>query len=245
MKHAVLVCGIARSGTSAVSGALAAAGLPFGDGLKPRDWQNPNGNHEDAALSDLNTEILALFGMSWSTDLPLPEGWVDRPDVIAIVKRMEAEFEARFGDLPIFGLKDPRLVPLFALYARFLRDLGRQIHVITVSRNRREVLASIRKSGYYHRKFTVRRGRRLYRYYMTQIDRLRVDPGSQHVTYDALLADPTGTVERLIAGLPMAEVGLVPDVAAGAAFIDRALWRNRRPSLWSRLTAPFEQEPGA
>lgn len=240
-KHVVLVCGIARSGTSAVSGALAAAGLPFGDGLKPCDWQNPKGNHEDAVLSELNIELLKLLGASWSTDRPLPEGWIDRTDVACMAERMASEIDARFGALAIFGLKDPRLVPLFPLYARLLRDQGRQLHLVTVSRKRSEVLASIRKSGYFHRRFTWRRGRRLYQHYMNQINALRVDPGSHHVTYDALLDDPAGTVGRLVTALPIAEAGLVPDVAAGAAFVDQTLWRNRRPTLWSHLAAPFRR----
>jgi len=229
MRHAVLILGIARSGTSAVSGALAAAGLPFGDGLKPPDWQNPRGNHEDFALSRLNQALLALFGATWSTSEPLPQGWTQQPGVAPIAASIGDEIEARFGRHAIFGLKDPRLVPLYPLYSNILRKAGWQPHLVTVERDRREVLTSIRRSGYFHGLYLPWRGRKLFRHYMDQITALRSDPGSHHVTYAELLADPEKTVARLVASLPFEAAGVVPDAARGAGFIDATLWRNRGP----------------
>jgi len=235
MRHAVLILGIARSGTSAVSGALAKAGLPFGDGLKPPDWQNPQGNHEDAALSRLNQALLARFGATWSTAKPLPQGWTEQTEVARIAAQIDAEIRARFGAHAMFGLKDPRLVPLYPLYAKILRDAGRQVHLVTVERSRQEVLTSIRRSGYFHGLYLPWRGRKLYHHYMQQIVALRTDPGSHHVVYGDLVTDPERTVGLLVSALPFGAAGLVPDVARGAAFVDAALWRNRHSGNRRRL----------
>ena len=246
MRHAVLILGIARSGTSAVAGTLAAAGLPFGDGLKPPDWQNPRGNHEDFALSRLNQALLAHFGATWSTSRPLPPGWERQPGIAPFAAHIGAEIEARFGRRAIFGLKDPRLVPLYPLYSDILRKARWQPHLVTVERDRREVLTSIRRSGYFHGLYLPWRGRRLYRHYMDQIAALRADPGSNHVHYAELVADPEGSVARLVAALPFDAAGVAPDVARGAGFIDAALWRNRAPGGPGRPGRPADAPmPGA
>jgi len=227
MRRAVLILGIARSGTSAIAGALASAGLPFGDGLKPADWQNPKGNREDLALSQLNQELLALFGATWSSVRPLPLGWLDQPAVQAIAERMQEDIEARFGAFPAFGLKDPRLVPLYPLYAQVLARAGVATTLVTTERDKREVLTSIRKSGYYHGLYLPFSGHRLYRHYMAMIAALRTNPGSLHLRYEDLISTPRASLAGLIEGLALEQTGIALDPDRGAAFIDPALWRNR------------------
>ncbi|MEQ9229573.1 MAG: hypothetical protein RIF46_02755 [Cyclobacteriaceae bacterium] len=76
--HAILVLGIARSGTSALAGTLAHMGIPFGNGLKPIDEQNAKGNYEHLELSKLNQQVLKVLGSNWSDHNPLPKNWFDQ-----------------------------------------------------------------------------------------------------------------------------------------------------------------------
>jgi hypothetical protein len=226
-KRCILILGIARSGTSALAGALAAAGVPFGDDSKPTDWRNPKGNFEHFTLSKLNQEVLARLGSNWSDARPLPEGWLKRADVRGLMQEISDRIEADFGNLAVFGLKDPRLVPLFPLYQEVFTDLSRAITLVTIERIEAEVLASIRKSGYFHGWYFPWRGRKLYRHYMQQIAALRMAPGSLHVAHVDLLASPEAVLSELLENLRLSEAGLAVNPSAGAQFIDQALFRNR------------------
>ena len=227
MKCAVLILGIARSGTSAVAGALCASGLPFGDALKPADWQNPKGNHEDFPLSRLNQRLLARFGRSWSDTRRMPDGWLGHPETAVFAARIADQLVRRFSQYPAFGLKDPRLVVLYPLYARVLRSEGWTVRTITVARDESEVVASICKSGYLHGLYLPWRGRRLFRHYMTTVNALREETDSIHVTYDELIESPRQTLSKVVDGLGLGAAGLSLDIGRGAAFVDPSLWRNR------------------
>ena len=71
-QEAVVVLGVARSGTSALSGALDILGVPFAGRLKPLDDWNAKGNYEHAELSDANKRILRALDSDWSDESPLP-----------------------------------------------------------------------------------------------------------------------------------------------------------------------------
>ncbi len=83
-RNAVVVVGIARSETSALSGALNILGVPFAGRLKLLDSWNAKGNYEHADLSDANKRILRALDSDWSDESPLPGKWAKRRDVRAI-----------------------------------------------------------------------------------------------------------------------------------------------------------------
>jgi hypothetical protein len=244
MRRAILILGIARSGTSALAGALAAAGLPFGDHLKPADWQNPRGNHEDLPLSRLNQRVLARFGATWSTARPLPDGWLDHPETAVHGARILNEIESRFADVAAFGPKDPRLVPLFPLYRRLLEGAGWSVTTITIERPESQTLASIHKSGYFHGIYLPWRGRRLYRHYMSQIKALQQNSKNVHISHTELMAHPQAQLKALVGWLALDKVGLSLVAEDGARFIDPALWRNRDlgGAVKGRGKKPHEQK---
>lgn len=228
--HAVLVLGIARSGTSALAGALAAMGVDFGTDMKPVDWRNPKGNFEHFTLSRLNQKALALLGSNWSDSRPLPVGWQKHPGIAAIAAEIGDRIRADFGTSRLFGLKDPRLVPLFPLYRDALARMGATVHIVSIARAEREVLSSIRRSGYFHGWYLPWRGRRLYRHYMRMIAEIRAGQGGIHLAHADLMRDPAAVLADLATLLPFREAGLSADLDAGAAFVDPGLYRQR--DIW-------------
>lgn len=226
-RQAILVLGIARSGTSALSGALAAMGVAFGHGLKPPDRRNPKGNFEHLELSRLNQQALALFGLDWSSGAALPEGWLTDAAIGPIREKIGAILQRDFGAAALFGIKDPRLVALWPLYREALAARGGAATFVTIERAAGEVAASIRASGYLHGPDAPGRLAALHRFYMDELDRLVARHGALRIRHDELMRDPAGTLRDLADRLPFGEAGVTPDVAAGAATIDRALHRQR------------------
>ncbi|MEM7429293.1 MAG: hypothetical protein AAF441_24675 [Pseudomonadota bacterium] len=227
-RHAdvVLVLGIARSGTSCVSGALSAAGVDFGSGLKPADWQNPKGNFEDEQLYRLNERLLSCYGSSWSSARELPEDWRRTDAMMAEARELERILAGRFGKPGLHGLKDPRLVPLFPVYEEVFKRIGVAIWPVIVKRKKTEVLRSIERSGYFPA-FTPQSGDELYRFYMDKLDLIRSRSGAVSICYNELIERPAVEAERLCRQLPFGRNGLAVDMKAAAAWVDQTLYRNR------------------
>lgn len=226
-RHAVMVLGIARSGTSALGGALAAAGVDFGRDMKPADWRNPRGNFEHFALSRANQRALSACRLDWSSLRAPPRGWRDRPEIIREAEAIRALLAEDFADSRLFGVKDPRLAAVFPIYRDALADLGVGLSVVALSRDRREVLASIRRSGYYHGRLLWLLGPALFARYRRDIAAIMAETPGETIDYATLVAQPRAKLSRLCAALPFAELGLTPDIDAAVASIDQRLHRHR------------------
>jgi hypothetical protein len=119
----VLVIGMHRSGTSALTGALEAAGLFLGppSAVAPTERDNPEGYFELYPVAKLNDEILAHLGGAWDRPPALPERWFADPGVEGFVHRASDVVASSFRGRQ-FVLKDPRMTLILPLWRRALLD---------------------------------------------------------------------------------------------------------------------------
>jgi hypothetical protein len=145
---AILVSGMHRSGTSALTRAISLLGAALPDHLiEGRVGDNEPGFWEGRAVVDLNQQILDAAGSWWAgwqridTD-SLPE----RASVIERIRSVVREELAGAGDLLV--IKDPRISRLLPLWTEALtQERYRTVHVVTV-RPPQEVAASVgRRNG--------------------------------------------------------------------------------------------------
>ena len=137
----MVVLGMHRSGTSAVTGVIDALGLPacvLEDRFPPKQW-NPRGNFESVSLTLFDEFLLQLLGGTWWTPPALTEGWAEDPSLVDL--RLEAaRLFAVAHPFPSWVWKDPRaclLMPFWDLV------LGRDMPRILVLRNPLECAASL------------------------------------------------------------------------------------------------------
>jgi hypothetical protein len=130
MQKAVIITGMHRSGTSAVSGALAQMDVDFGKNLTSPSRHNPKGYFEHPEIVALHDSLLQALGSCWDDYLALPSGWAAneitreiRSSLIAILKR-------DFGEAPLFGVKDPRLCRLMPLWFPIFETLPAEPHFV-------------------------------------------------------------------------------------------------------------------
>ena len=72
----ILVLGMHRSGTSALSGLLVKSGMDGPIDMMPATENNPKGYYESAAVMKLNDQLLSKLGYQWSTPAPIQaEKW--------------------------------------------------------------------------------------------------------------------------------------------------------------------------
>jgi len=142
-RPAVLILGMHRSGTSALTRVLSLHGLSLPARVMAPRPDNPRGYWESAAVAALDDRILAAAGRSYDDPRPLPPGLVPesaRQDFIAeALALLAVEFP---GEAP-FVLKDPRICRLLEVWRPALEQFGTAPLALLPVRNPLEVARSL------------------------------------------------------------------------------------------------------
>ena len=145
-KVALLVLGVHRSGTSAITRILNLLGARLPRNLMPPLWGvNERGFWESKEVMELNEEALEAAGSAWDDILPMSRGWFDTSTAQRCRSRIEELLEAHFADASLFVVKDPRLCLLMPLWRRALDTFGAETRVIHIFGNPAKVAASLEK----------------------------------------------------------------------------------------------------
>lgn len=144
----LLICGMHRSGTSAVAGELAAHGGTLPANLIERNEGNPKGFIESESVIRVNDETLALFGSHWRDPSPLPNDWLgiaqERGQLNAAVEVLKNRPP---GAHPLI-IKDPRICRLLPLWLSAAHYLDMPTSALIVLRNPIAVADSLWKRNH-------------------------------------------------------------------------------------------------
>ena len=141
----ILVLGMHRSGTSALTRTLALLGLDMPKTLVGGDKWNEGGYWEPAALVILNDRILQAMGSTWHDWRPIDANWYRSPAAAEFRKEAVALLQSEYdGTLP-FALKDPRICRLASFWTEALVEAGASPSAVLPVRNPLEVAASLQR----------------------------------------------------------------------------------------------------
>lgn len=147
-RTAILVAGMHRSGTSALTRVLNLAGCDLAPNLIDPDRFNERGYWEAPEIFALNDEVLASADSSWLDWRPLRSAWRDNPARASFEARAVETLEKLFAKSPLFVLKDPRICRLMPFWRGALDAAGIDLRVIIPIREPVEVAASLlRRNG--------------------------------------------------------------------------------------------------
>lgn len=141
----LLVLGMHRSGTSALTRVLNILGCDLPKTLMVPCESNPTGHWESQRIADLNDEILASAGSSWHDWLEFHPGWARSPKAVQFRERARQIVHEEFGTSTFFVLKDPRICRMVPFWLEVLEENGASPIVIFPLRNPLEVAASLEK----------------------------------------------------------------------------------------------------
>jgi glycosyltransferase involved in cell wall biosynthesis len=145
-RTAILVLGMHRSGTSALTRTLNLLGCALPDNLMPPVANNnETGFWESRSLADFNDHLLTLAGSHWSDWRPLPPGWFQTPVAQAQLAPAQHLLKQSFGDHPLIIFKDPRLCRLLPFWLRVLANANIEPRLLLPLRNPLEVAHSLRR----------------------------------------------------------------------------------------------------
>jgi len=192
----VLVLGMHRSGTSALTRVLNLLGLDAGrEVLMGASESNPTGHWEVERLTSFNDRLLGELGGRWNAP---PQ---TAAEVLAVLADgplgdEAADLHAAAFAGPTWVWKDPRLCLLFPFWQDVLcRDDAPGPHVVVSQRDPREVAASLEARDGMTRAY----GLALWERYTRTLLRDLLGERAYFLPYERLLAEPEAVARDLVA----------------------------------------------
>lgn len=142
-REALIVLGMHRSGTSALSGVLVKLGAQAPGSLMPPTQDNPRGYWESTALMKFHDRVLESAGIRWDDWDGFNPEWIESPAGQTFVADLSSLLDAEYGDARLILVKDPRMCRLFPLWAAALGEFGITPKVVIPVRHPDEVARSL------------------------------------------------------------------------------------------------------
>lgn len=204
---AVLVLGMHRSGTSALTRGLEVLGIDLGRNLKDAvAGDNEKGFFEDATLSGINDRILALNGAAWDSLFAEALG-VGAGGELGKLKLMALqELQRAFGQSEFFAFKDPRTCRTLPFWQDVLARGGTQTYNIIAFRNPMSVADSLQARNGFERE----RSYHLWLLHMLAAVKHTQGQKRVFVEYDELIADPEVVLTRIVKFIDDPRVSIAP-----------------------------------
>lgn len=181
----LVVLGMHRSGTSALTGVLQRLGFAAGKSLIPANEFNSRGYFEDVRIITRNELLLSQLGRSWDDERLLPLNWLASAEAEAaskdLVDLLQEEFE--LGQPMVF--KDPRACRLLPLMQVVWQSMDWVPRYIFALRSPHAVVQSLAYRG----GMTAQQAALLYLAYMLEAEEGTRGMPRVFVHYDALLSD--------------------------------------------------------
>ncbi len=216
----IVVLGMHRSGTSAVTRGLLALGVSLGDNLTQASRDNVKGFWEDREVVAIDDEILARLGMCWHSigHTPNAQEW---ESLLAsdVAVRAEAHVRAQIRRYPLWGVKDPRIPRLLPFWRAIFARCDVNPFFVVIARDPRSVAASLaRRNG-----FPFAYSCQLWLDHLLP-SLLLTSPEERVIAdYDQLLEQPVGELKRISRALDLSPLSdqVLGDYTTG--FLDKNL----------------------
>lgn len=190
----VVVLGMHRSGTSAITRGLQAVGVGLGDKLMPPlAGVNEKGFWEDLEIVNLNVEMLASLKSDWHFLSAITSADVETLRDQGYADRAADLLNAKLNQSPAYGFKDPRTSKLLPFWVEVFKAVGVQPHYVLAIRNPMSIEKSLAKRDAFDPKKS----------YLLWVDHVVTSLAyAEHerlivIDYDRLMQDPDGQIERL------------------------------------------------
>jgi hypothetical protein len=219
--NGVMVAGMHRSGTSAVTRVINLLGVPLGredDIYRAKD--NPSGHWESRQLCSVNNLILRTFGGLDMGMPPMPHSWLQSRRAMQLRHVMRATFDDVYQD-DQWLWKDPRICLTLPLWREVLKDFC----VVFVVREAFPVMRSLhrREDGSYPLFYCYALWDDYNRRAVAAMSGLPVVT----VDFDSMMEDPLNQVKFLAEGLSSVGVQLKGEIDTAAASLHRPTGAGR------------------
>lgn len=189
----VLVLGMHRSGTSALTRVLNLLGCALPSDLLGGNESNPEGHWESLRAIEINDTLLQALGRRWDDIRELPADWMQRPEAEVARTQIRGFLDKEFGGQKLWVLKDPRLCRLAPLWLEVMDEMGMDARIVLPVRHPGEVAYSLaRRDG-----FTTGRSVLLWLQHVTEAERASRGRPRVLVHHQDLMANWRGEADTI------------------------------------------------
>lgn len=222
--RALLILGMHRSGTSAVTRVVNLLGAKLGDRLVPPGHDNPSGFWENATAVEINEQLLRDLGRTWYDMREMPDGWMETAAAAKALDLARKFIRRDLGGSTLCALKDPRICLTVPLWIKAFETLEFEVSCLFVVRDPREVVESLHRRNDWPRSPLYL----MWVQYLLEAEAATRRCRRTMVGYDQVLDDWRSCMERVAKELHLAWP-TKPDDAATAidAFLDRGQRHHR------------------
>ena len=190
--QAIIVLGMHRSGSSALTRVLNLHGMELGSHLMAPQKDNETGFWEHQDIVDVHDQILKMLNTSWDDEI-LPDHWWQKRSLRPHRKQLANILLRDFSQHSLWGTKDPRMCRLLPLWLPLFEKLNcRPVFVLGI-RHPLEVAKSLEKRN----GFSLQRGERLWIQHSLLLERSTRGFPRTIVPYEYLLSDWKNVVSRV------------------------------------------------
>lgn len=196
LQQIVVVLGMHRSGTSALTRGLQACGVALGEEHEPAAAGiNDKGYWEDVDFVRLNEEMLHHCGMAWHSVSPVSASDVEKLCANGFLHRATDLLRRKSAGHVRFGFKDPRTAKMLPFWVRVFAHGGFDVRYIIAIRNPLSVVQSLSRRD----QFPPTKS------YLTWVDHvltslLHSDPAHTIIVdFDFLMGHPAAELQRIAA----------------------------------------------
>ena len=192
--HALLIAGMHRTGTSALTRVMNLRGLDLPRTLIPGEQNNNDlGFWEPALVQQAHDRFLESIGSAWDDVSPIPPTVFSSPQADEFAKELEQILRSEYGESTLFVVKDPRLCRLIPVWLDALESYGARPSFIITTRNPLEVAASLRaRDG-----FSATKSCLLWLRHLLDAERDSRGFPRVFVSYENLLRNWVGTTDQI------------------------------------------------
>jgi hypothetical protein len=197
----VVVLGMHRSGTSAMTYALTTMGVDLGNNLIPAQADNERGFWEDADILHFNERLFTQAGCTWDSLQPDLENQLSTSEYIDLRADAVDLLAEKMQPGGWLAIKDPRFSRLLPFWLDVFSSLETEVRFLHGIRNPLSVARSLEsRNG-----FELTKGLFLWLVHVISVVIHTQGFRQSVVDFDHLMADPHGQVQRLAQDLGLTQ----------------------------------------
>jgi GT2 family glycosyltransferase/glycosyltransferase involved in cell wall biosynthesis len=200
-KKAVIVLGMHRSGTSALTAGLSALGVELGHIDDTKSDENAKGYFENKDVQELNDRLLAFLGISWNNPFTWDSFDFDKPGIEKYLPEAIELLDNYYDSSACWGMKDPRMCLLLPFWQDAIaQSNGSDTYYVHMVRNPLEVAESLMQR--YSKNQYVLCGELLQNVFLWFLHHVKALENVDHdrnivVTFDGLTNDSHNQLKRI------------------------------------------------
>jgi hypothetical protein len=232
----LLILGMHRSGTSAVTRVVNLLGADIGKNILLPGNGNSEGFWEHYEAMEIDHYLLKAFSRTWFDIRPMPVDWPQQAPGRQALTRINALIQKEFAPHPLVAVKDPRMCLTAPLWIEAFEAAGYEVQCLFVVRDPREVADSLQAREKWPREPIFL----LWAHYMMEAVLATRTCRRALITYDQLLDDWRGTMRRVSTDLSLS---WPIDEDTAATRIDAFLHTGHRHHVTAAATSPDGMPP--